>query len=583
MKQVAVHFGPLAPFGFRVGTSDLCRAVSSALLVGVLLGSPSGFAQTLPDAGSVQQQLEQRRNPLPAQSQPQFLPPPPMESIGGATVTLTSFRFVGNTRLTHEQLSAAVADFLARPLDFAGLQNAAIAVANLYREAGWVVRAYLPKQDLTDGIATIQIVEAKFGATHVEGGKKTRTSAARLQRIVERAQEPGQPLSVAALDRGLLLINDLPGVSATGRLAAGANHAETDLILDVIDGPLVNGSLSADNAGSRFTGAERIVAIASLNSRLGIGDRADALLLHSEGNDYVSLGYSLPLGSSGWRVGANASHLDYQIVTREFAALDAHGAADTFGFDASYPLLRSRNTNLYFTFNGEENRFKNKSAGETTTDYSVRSVTAGLYGNRYDTFFGGGVTSASLQLLQGQVDLSGSPNELADSLTTRTDGSFNMLRMSASRLQVITQRFSVFANLSAQMASKNLDSSRKLYLGGSQSIRAYPENEAGGSEGMLLNVEGRTSITQSIHLTTFVDWGRVRINKDNDIVGAVARNEVTLKGAGVSVGWVSDFGLSLKGTYARRIGDNPNPTPAGQDQDGTLEKNRVWLQASMSF
>ncbi len=543
----------------------------------------AGHSQTLPDAGSVQQQLQQKGNPLPPQSQPQFLPPPPMESLGGATVNVTSFRFVGNTKLTHEQLTPAVAEYVGRPLDFAGLQNAAIAVATVYREAGWVVRAYLPKQDVGDRIVTIQIVEAKFGAARVEGGETTRTSTTRLKRIVEKAQQTGEPLSVAALDRGLLLVNDLPGVAATGRLAAGADHAETDLVLDVIDGPLVNGNLSADNAGSRFTGAERIIATASLNSRLGIGDRADALLLHSEGNDYVSLGYSLPIGVSGWRVGANASHLDYQIVTREFAALDAHGASNAFGFDASYPLLRSRSTNLYFTFNGEENQLENKSAGETTTDYSVRAATAGLYGNLYDSFFGGGTNTASLLLTYGDVDLSGSPNEVADSLTTRTDGSFSTLRLSASRLQVITDRFSMFANLSAQMASKNLDSSRKMYLGGSQGIRAYPENEAGGAEGMVLNVEARTSITDSIHVTGFVDWGRVSVNKDNDILGALARNDITLKGAGVSLGWISNFGLSLRGTYARRLGDNPNPTPTGDDQDGTLEKNRVWLQASMSF
>jgi hypothetical protein len=46
---------------------------------------------------------------------------------------------------------------------------------------------------------------------------------------------------------------------------------------------------------------------------------------------------------------------------------------------------------------------------------------------------------------------------------------------------------------------------------------------------------------------------------------------------------VSSFGLNFKATLARRIGDNPNPTPAGDDQDGSLVKNRIWLQVSMPF
>jgi len=555
-------------------------AFSLASLFGPALVS----AQTPPDAGAVRQQIEQqRRNPLPAESSSRFEPPPPaMDSIGGTTVTVSQFRFVGNTLIANDKLAAAVAEFVGRPIDFAGLQNAAIAVATAYREAGWVVRAYLPQQELADDTVVIQIVEAKFGATRVEG-ETVRTSAARLERMVERQQKPGAPLSAAALDRSLLLIGDLPGVNATGRLAVGVNQAETDLVLDVIDGALVNGTLTADNAGSRFTGVARIVAAASLNSRLGIGDRADALLLHSEGNDYVSLGYSLPVGFAGWRIGAKASHLDYDIVAREFKALDAHGASNTLGLETTYPLLRTRLTNLYFALNVDANRFENSSGGVTTTDYEVQSATAGLYGNRYDRLWGGGATTASVLFTEGDVDLSGSPNQLVDSLTTRTEGSFQKVNFTFSRLQVVNESLSLFASLTGQTASRNLDSSERMYLGGSQAVRAYPENEAGGSEGMMANFEARSPLTQSITLISFIDWGQVRVNKDNDIPGAAPKNDLSLTGIGVSLGWAARFGLNLKGTYARRVGDNPNPTSNGNDQDGTLKENRFWIQAGMAF
>ncbi len=72
-------------------------------------------------------------------------------------------------------------------------------------------------------------------------------------------------------------------------------------------------------------------------------------------------------------------------------------------------------------------------------------------------------------------------------------------------------------------------------------------------------------------------------NRDNDYVGAAAVNSYSLKGAGLSVAWLSGFGLSLKASWARRIGANPNPTLAGNDQDGSLDKNRFWLQAKLPF
>ena len=554
------------------------------LCAAALLLSPGWLpAQTVPDAGSVLQQIEQKqRKPLPDKSAPIFVPPAPMQSLGGATITVTEFQFSGNTLLTSAELARSVESFQGHAITFLGLQDAAIAAANAYRKAGWVVRAYLPKQDIANGTVTIQIIEAGFGAVRVEG-ESTRVSVTRMRNIVTAAQTPGTPLNLRALDRGLLLINDLPGVRATGRLEEGRAYAESDLVLALDDGPAMNGSFTIDDAGARFTGAERVIAAASLNSPLHIGDRADGLLLHSQGSDYQRLAYSLPLGSRGIRVGVNASHLTYDIITRDFSVLDAHGTSDTVGLEASYPLLRRRLTNLYVGLNADDKRFDNSSVGATTTKYSAQTAALGLYANSFDSLMGGGSNTLSLAFVQGRIDLAGSPNESIDALTVRTAGSFNKLRYSAARLQVLTERVSLYANLSGQSASKNLDSSEKFYLGGPAGVRAYPQDEGSGSEGLSLNLEVRTRLPANFTVTGFIDAGRVRINKDNDILGAVADNTADLKGAGVSAGWTARFGLTLQATVARRLGRNPNPTSTGDDQDGSLTKNRFWLQASMPF
>jgi hemolysin activation/secretion protein len=548
-----------------------------------LLGPNFVAAQAVPDAGSVLRQIEEgRRNELPPRSESEFTAPPPLESLGGATVTVTDFRFVGNSLLTNEELARAVARYVGHPIDFTELQNAAIAVATAYREAGWVVRAYLPQQDITGGAVTIQIVEAVFGTVRIEGNPR-RVATQRLEAIVRTAQTPGAPLNAGSLDRGLLLINDLPGIAATGRLAAGERASETDLVLAVEDGSPIDGSVTLDDVGGRFTGASRVIGSASLNDRLGIGDRADALLLHSEGSDYLRLAYSLPIGSRGWRIGANASQLDYDIITDEFAALDAHGTSASLGLEASYPLVRSRLKNLYMAFNADDRRFDNKSLGQTVTHYTVQTAAFSLYGNVFDSWGRGGATAARLAVTQGDVDLAGSPNEAIDAMTLRTSGGFQKVNLSLSRTQAITDRISLFLSAEQQIANENLDSSEKVYLGGSQGVRAYPENEAGGSEGTLVTFEMRTRIAPHVSLTPFVDWGSARVNKHNDFIGATQRNSVDLKGAGVAIDWATKMGLSMRATFARRSGDNPNASLTGEDQDGSLVENRVWLQVSMPF
>jgi hemolysin activation/secretion protein len=543
----------------------------------------AAFAQTAPDAGSLLQQIEQqRRVPLPAKAEPLPAPKPMTAPADGASVTVGAFTFAGNTQLTAAQLAPTVAGFLNRPLSFGQLQDAAAAAATAYRQAGWVVRVYLPQQDITGGTVTIQVVEAVFGSVRVDGAPR-RIAAAQLGAIVAAVQPAGALVSADALDRALLLIGDLPGIRAQGALSEGQAQAETDLVLEVNDGPLFGGDLTVDNTGSRSTGRGRISANLNIDSPLGRGDQGNALLLHTQGSDYGRAAYALPLGSTGLRGGVNASHLSYKVVTSDFAALDAKGTSTTLGLDASYPLLRSRTRNLYLAATLDDKRFDNQSAGVTSTRYKISTLGLGLNGNLFDDLGGGGANSASLQLQQGRVDLHGSPNEAADAATTHTAGSYGKLRLAAARQQVLSETLSATASVAAQRASNNLDSSEKFYLGGPGGVRAYPASEGGGSEGELLNIELRARLPGNFSVSGFYDRGSVRVNKNNDIAGALALNNYALQGVGVSVGWVASFGLNVKATLARRLGHNPNPTASGNDQDGTLDKNRLWLQASLPF
>lgn len=549
----------------------------------VVVGSGALHAQTLPNAGSVLNRLQSgRARPLPPKASRAFEPPPPLKAISGPTLTVQRFRFHGNHLLSDRELSRVVSGFLHRPLTFSQLQNAAIAVADAYRRAGWVVRAYLPQQDVTGGTVTIEVIEARFGAARVQGSH-ARISAARLKEMVDAAQRPGTPVNADALDRALLLINDLPGVSAKGQLAAGSEQGQTDLLLETSNRPLLTGTVSVDDGGQRFTGATQVTVAANLNSPLRIGDLAQMLYLHSQGTDFESLGYDLPVGARGLQVGVDASHLSYHIVTAQFAALDARGDSTTVGLHASYPLVRARLGNLYLSAAAGDHWFDNRSLDVTTSRYSLETGQVSLTGNRYDHLLAGGSSTVSLTFEQGLVDLGGSPNEAMDAETADTAGSFHKVSLSLSRLQELTHRLSLYASATGQVASRNLDSSEKLYLGGENGIRAYPTNEGGGSEGVLAHFEARVRLPAGLDLTGFLDWGEVHFNRFTGFPGAPADNAEVLKGGGAALAWTAPFGLILRVAVAHRIGSNPHPTSSGTDQDGTLIENRIWAQASMPF
>jgi hemolysin activation/secretion protein len=250
-------------------------------------------------------------------------------------------------------------------------------------------------------------------------------------------------------------------------------------------------------------------------------------------------------------------------------------------------MLRSRQRNLNLLVNLDLKAFDNWSSFGPTSKYNVDVLTVGLNGNSFDMLGGGGANFASLSLVGGSVDLSGSANQANDAASAQTEGHYTKLKLSVSRNQSVTDQISIYGQLAMQRANRNLDSSEKLTLGGASGVRAYPSGEAIGDDGQTLSLEARFRLQQGFSITGFYDWGRITaINHDNTAPSGATLatlNAYSLSGYGLSASWVSPIGLQLKGSWVHRLGSNPNPTPNGLDQDGSQRINRFWLTASLPF
>lgn len=545
------------------------------LLLPCLLGLHAvAWGQAAPDAGSVRQQIEQQRpQRLPTAAPTSAKPPAATQPTSGLTVTLQAIRFSGNRLLDDAQLAPVVAGFLNRPLTFVDLQRTADAVAAAYRGAGWLVRVALPEQGLGAGVLTLTIVEARYGGQRFEGGTPTRIPPSHIEALFRAAQPVGQPLNADALDRALLLADDLPGVSVTGTLAAGPAEGETSLLLNASDDPLVSGGIGLDNAGQRSTGRTRLTADLALNSALGLGDQASVGLLHTRGNDYGRVALSLPVGPHGLRVGASASTLSYKTIAGPGydSAARIHGSSDSAGLDASFPLLRARRSNLIATAAVERRSFVNRDL-DVQSDYGTRNLSLGLSGNRFDE---SGATSGSIGLVLGRlVDVHRHPQQ------NGIDRSYARISYGLSRQQALANAHSLWLGVSGQYADQVLDSSEKFYIGGASSVRAYPASELGGDRGHVLSAEWRWRPRADLALSSFADLGEVTVLSNTAGEPDATRR---LRGYGLSASWQGPAGLLLKATWARRHGNNPLPTVSGMDGDGTKRVNRLWLSANLYF
>ena len=83
----------------------------------------------------------------------------------------------------------------------------------------------------------------------------------------------------------------------------------------------------------------------------------------------------------------------------------------------------------------------------------------------------------------------------------------------------------------------------------------------------------------------FYDIGHVKQFEDlgsNTLIGQ-GGNVATYKGVGAQLSWQGPYQSSFSGIVARRIGENPNPTSTGNDQDGTKRSNVVWVNGAIVF
>jgi len=320
-----------------------------------------------------------------------------------------------------------------------------------------------------------------------------------------------------------------------------------------------------------------------------MGDLFSTNLMKTQGTSYARGSYSLPVGSDGARAGLHVSSLKYTVLTSyDAAATGTHGKADTAGLDASYPLLRSQLSNVNVTWSYDDKTLENFAAKVLNSNYKIKASSLGINSSHIDNWGGGGSTTTYASITQGRVDNAGSANAQTDADGARIAGVYRKLNMGLNRLQSITADLSFYAALSAQAASKNLDSSERMYLGGATGVRAFPASEAGGALGRTLTLELRQRLDNAFTLTGFYDYGHVTVNRRNanasDGSAISAVNTIALQGYGASLAWQDNKGAEIKATLATRIASNPNADPTtGLDGDKTKHITRLWISAGMAF
>ena len=478
---------------------------------------------------------------------------PVSKAVDEIEFTIKQIKVEGVTQYPPEQIKKIFGPLEGKRVSLEALRKAADQLESRYRADGFfLVRVFVPPQQVKDGLFSIRVVEGYIEAAFTEGG----TDAA--QQLVERLLAPvvgKKPIDLQSLEKALLILNDIPGVRAAGVLRQGSALGASELVVSLVDPPKVSSLFSMNNSLSRVLGEWNTNLNVNISNpsptrpgQLSLGLSTSAL------NDYlraVTVRYSTFFGDQG------------MVVSMGGLAASAKLGASLVGIESNsyslgprvrYPLKRSRGVSLFVDGGLTLNHSRTTFAGDeqiadssTVADVSLAAVDLGRFN---------GNTEATVGISQG-LDALGSisTNALAPSVSGFSQR-FTKLKYSASRLQGLPQDFSLQMNFLGQWSSDTLLSGEQVLFGGSTLGRAYDSGAVAGDSGFGLLMELRKDMPAEkfiprlangkVQFFIFTDYAEARLNLNPN------RSETTasLRSHGAGLRYRDMTGLMVEATIA---------------------------------
>jgi len=478
--------------------------LSLTLSVVAVLSVPAlAFAQQQPpQSGQVEQSLEKKKDLAAPQKPPPKIDLTPREEMKSEDDTKVRIKverlaIVGNKSIPEADLldvARAPAGVVGKEMTLAELKKTAGLITKHYRDQGFgLAWAYIPVQDVKNGVVEIAVVEGRVDKILVTGNNYY--SAEFLIDHVERLQKQST-LSLDSLESGLFVLNSYPGLSVAATLRQGDAPGTTDLYLTAQDKFPIGFSMDFDNYGPKSTGEYRVGATVTAFNLFDEGHwvslRGVSSIDYSKGDTANGrLDYNIPF-KDGSKIDVYASLYDYK-AKGAVKILEPAGSGDVFGINLTHPIILNHTLSVTTNLGFEYKTLTQELLGQKNAKDHIRVLDLGATFEYTDDFSGRWVVSGDLR--QGLGSFVGGTKE-GDPDASRAGGSnsFTRLNLTLFRLQQITSWFSIFGKVQGQYSPHELLVSEQFALGGQDSVRGYAPFEFMGDRGYTGTIEGRFSV-----------------------------------------------------------------------------------------
>ena len=489
----------------------------------MLIAAPaSALAQNSPaqlpgsvDPGRLQQRFE-------APPQPRAAPEPLLpegdrkaspEEAAKIRFNLSAIKLTGNTVFTEAGLLDIYQPYLGKEVSLADIYLIADAITAHYRNAGYVLaKASPPAQRVENGVVQIVVVEGVIGKVTIEGQvpENREFLDAYLQKIAAST-----PLKNDVLERYVLLINDLPGVTAKAILIPSFDTpGATDLVLQFSEDRW-DAAVTADNRGTEFIGSVQVRLQGGVNNLLGNFERINAQFITTQNMNelqFLDFGYTQPVGSEGTLLGLSGN-ISWSNPGNSLKPFDIEGQNRSLTASVSHPWIRSRRKNVSFLGSLTYKNSVTDLRSSALTEDRLRVLRFGANADFSDKFRGVNLFGAEIGQGLDILNASGSGSTFRTRSSGRED--FTKLTGNAMRVQQFTDLLRGVVGVNGQYAFSQVFASEEFGYGGVPFGQAYDPSQITGDHGLAARAEGQFrlpythEILSSTELYTFYDIGAV--------------------------------------------------------------------------
>lgn len=424
-----------------------------------------------------------------------------LDAMMNSTFTAKGFSIQGVASLPRETIVAKYQPLIGQTISVKQLMEVTGEVTRMYQEKGYVLSfAFVPQQDLNQGVVQVVVVEGHVGSVRIEG--EMGPLRERLLEMLE-AIRAEKPLRSATFERTNALLNMLPGLKAEVSVPPpttvdGASQMLVKIArrsqFAISPGLVANGGAVRAGFSAQLRSLTPLAEQLSISAYPSFGEQKD---------QYYAASYSQLLGSSGLGIKLDASLSKQQPEDAVISGVRLHRdrRVERAGLTFSYPVwlqnVKGMAVTLGMYATDDRDEYRNPQNGATLAVHSqVRAVQLETV---YSQTGASRTLKANLGVAKG-FDLGGARSEFVTQTATeeiRTAGNVNVAFFrafaGATLAQVLPASFSTVLTLAGQYSHDVLPPSEQIAFGAQRFGLGYPSGELSGDSGWGASLElGRT-------------------------------------------------------------------------------------------